>query len=89
MQNYILNEGYQDNLNLFYNANGSKIFLKKKKFIDLSMCAGSIILGHNHPFLKKTINKIFKKKISNLAALISLQKISRKISFPYPQILEK
>ncbi len=68
MQNYILNEGYQDNLNLFYNANGSKIFLKKKKFIDLSMCAGSIILGHNHPFLKKTINKIFKKKISNLAA---------------------
>ncbi len=68
MQNYILNEGYQDTLNLFYNANGSKIFLKKKKFIDLSMCAGSIILGHNHPFLKKTINKIFKKKISNLAA---------------------
>ena len=68
MDSTILNEGYIKKENLFDYANGSSIFIKRKKFIDLSMCAGSLILGHNHPYLKKTVNKIFKKNISNLAA---------------------
>ena len=61
MDTTILNEGYIKKENLFDHAKGSSIFIKRKKFIDLSMCAGSLILGHNHPYLKKTVNKIFKK----------------------------
>ena len=42
--------------------------LKKKKFLDLSLCAGSIILGHNSKIYKKTIKEILDKKLSNFAA---------------------
>ena len=40
-----INEGYEKNRNLFTSSIGSKVFIKKKKFIDLSMCAGSILLA--------------------------------------------
>ena len=47
MQNFIKNEGYSKLSNLFSSGNGSDIFINKKKFLDLSLCAGSILLGHN------------------------------------------
>ena len=48
MSSLILNEGYENNTDLFFGAQDEKIFTKNKKYIDLSMCAGSILLGHNH-----------------------------------------
>ena len=68
MQNLIINEGYKKDVDLFYGAQGEKIFTKNKKYIDLSMCAGSILLGHNHKVFKKSIAKFISKKISNIAA---------------------
>ena len=47
---------------------GSIISYKNKNYIDLSMCAGSILLGHNHEIVKKVINKFLKEKVSNVAA---------------------
>ena len=68
MRSYIKNEGYSDLKNLFSSGKGSNIFIKKKKFLDLSLCAGSIILGHNSKIYKKTIKEILDKKLSNFAA---------------------
>ncbi len=68
MQNYILNEGYKNNQNLLNKAQGSKIQINNKSLIDLSMCAGSLLLGHNHPIFKKSIKQFLKKKISNVAS---------------------
>jgi glutamate-1-semialdehyde aminotransferase len=53
----ILNEGYEKNNNLFFRAQDEKIFTKNKRYIDLSMCAGSILLGHNHKVFQKSIKK--------------------------------
>ena len=68
MQNLIINEGYKKDVDLFCGAQGEKIFTKNKKYIDLSMCAGSILLGHNHKVFQKSITKFISKKISNIAA---------------------
>ncbi len=68
MQNLIINEGYKKGVDLFYGAQDERIFTKNKKYIDLSMCAGSILLGHNHKVFKKSIAKFISKKISNIAA---------------------
>ncbi len=68
MSNFILNEGYEKNTNLFYGAQNEKIFTNNKKYIDLSMCAGSILLGHNHKVFRQSIIKFISRKISNLAA---------------------
>ena len=68
MSNLLLNEGYLDNTDLFYGAQDEKIFTKNKRYIDLSMCAGSILLGHNHKVFQKSIAKFISKKISNIAA---------------------
>jgi|TARA_B110000093_G_scaffold163810_1_gene186993 glutamate-1-semialdehyde aminotransferase len=57
MSNLILNEGYEKNNNLFFRAQDEKIFTKNKRYIDLSMCAGSILLGHNHKVFQKSIKK--------------------------------
>ena len=55
MKNYILNEGYLNSINFFTKGYKDKIYTSKKSFIDLSNCAGSILLGHNHNFFYKTI----------------------------------
>tara|TARA_B100001250_G_C19814876_1_gene797789 strand:- start:3512 stop:4744 length:1233 start_codon:yes stop_codon:yes gene_type:complete len=69
MQNkLILNEGYAKINRLFTSAQGSNIFIKKKKYLDLSFCAGSLLLGHNNKILKKSLKEILNKNISNLAA---------------------
>ena len=67
MSNLILNEGYENNADFFYGAQDEKIFTKNKKYIDLSMCAGSILLGHNHKIFRQSIIKFISKKISNVA----------------------
>ena len=48
MKNLILNEGYQNNKNLFDKGLGSKIFTNKKTFVDLSSGQGTLLLGHNN-----------------------------------------
>lgn len=63
-KNLILNEGYHNNKYLFEKGVGSKIFIKKKKFIDLSFSAGCLLLGHNSNIFKKAIKDILNKKIS-------------------------
>ena len=55
MSSLIFNEGYKGSNLIFDKGVGSKIYLKKKSFIDLSNCAGSLLLGHN--------SKIFQRKI--------------------------
>ena len=68
MSENILNEGYNKNSELFFKGVGENIVSKNSKYLDLSMCAGSILLGHNHKIFKKSIKKILKKNISNFAA---------------------
>ena len=67
MKNYVLNEGYGNARMYFDKASKDKIFAKKKKFIDLSNCAGSIMLGHNHDYFNQSLKDYIKKKISNFA----------------------
>ena len=67
-KNYIMNEGYDKIDNLFSKAIGSNIFIKNKKFLDLSFCAGTNILGHNPQIFKNSLNQLVKNNISNLAA---------------------
>ena len=81
----ILNEGYYKNLELFSKGNNINIFSNKIKYIDLSMCAGSILLGHNHNIFKKSVKDFLKKKISNFAAPnIYAQKFSYNIKKVLP-----
>ena len=67
MKNIILNEGYMNSKFFFEKAYKDLIFEKKKKFIDLSNCAGSILLGHNYSYFIKSIEEYLSKKISNFA----------------------
>lgn len=62
MENIILNEGYQNSNSFFSSGKNDKIFIKKKSYIDLSNCAGSLILGHNTSLYK---NKIYEYLIKN------------------------
>jgi glutamate-1-semialdehyde 2,1-aminomutase len=64
MKNIILNEGYQNSAPFFSKGKNDKIFINKKSYIDLSNCAGSLILGHNSFFYKKIIKKYFKNNYS-------------------------
>ena len=67
MSNIILNEGYKDYKILFERGENDKIFFKNKAYIDLSNCAGSLILGHNSNIFKKILKLYLKKKISIFA----------------------
>ena len=49
----ILNEGYAPNGTYFTSGIGSNIYIKKK-FLDLSLCAGTLILGHNSSIFKES-----------------------------------
>ena len=68
MSKNILNEGYGKNTELFYKGYKEKIFSNRKSYLDLSMCAGSILLGHNHFIYQNSLKNFLKKKISNFAA---------------------
>ena len=67
MPNIILNEDYKDNKILFDKGEGDKIFFKNKAYVDLSNCAGSLILGHNSNVFKKSLKLYLNKKISIFA----------------------
>ena len=69
INNNLLNEGYQQNKVFFDKANGSYIYHKKNKYLDLSCCAGTLILGHNSKVFQKSLDKIKKYQISNTASL--------------------
>ena len=65
---HIMNEGYNKIDSLFSSGNGSNIFVNKKKFLDLSLCAGSLILGHNSKIFKDSMRNALNSNISNFAA---------------------
>tara|TARA_Y200000002_G_C22640161_1_gene646578 strand:- start:299 stop:1525 length:1227 start_codon:yes stop_codon:yes gene_type:complete len=68
MNNYLLNEGY-DQSNIFYDKGfGTFIYHGRKKYIDLCCGGGSLLLGYNHPSLTKSFEKVSKKNIANFAA---------------------
>ena len=86
MKNIILNEKYNSSDFLFEKAIGDKIFLKKKKLIDLSFCSGAILLGHNHPVFKKSIKQYLNGNLSifshpNTQAI----KLSNTIKYFFPK----
>lgn len=68
MNNFLLNEGYDDLNDLFTSGEGSNIYIHKKKYLDLSLCAGSLILGHNPIVFQKSVKNILRLGISNFAA---------------------
>ena len=68
MKNLLLNEGYQELNNYFTSGKGSKNLYKKREYLDLSLSAGSHILGHNSKIFKKSMNDLLKLNISNFAA---------------------
>ena len=84
-KNYILNEGYQTKNEPFHTGVGSNIFIKKRKFLDLSLCAGSLILGHSSKIFKKALKEVVNLNISNFAAKNShAQMFSRTLKKIFP-----
>jgi glutamate-1-semialdehyde 2,1-aminomutase len=68
-ENFLLNEGYQNGKLFFDKGYGQYIYCKDKKFLDLSCCAGTLILGHNSSILRNSVKDILKMKISNFASI--------------------
>jgi|TARA_B110000438_G_scaffold225847_1_gene219994 glutamate-1-semialdehyde 2,1-aminomutase len=64
MNNLILNEKYSETSSFFEKAKGDTIFYKNKKLIDLSLCSGVLILGHNSLVFRRGITKYLNKNIS-------------------------
>ena len=63
-----------------------KFSLKKKQFLDLSLCAGSLILGHNSNIFKKSIKDALDLNISNFAAKnIHAQNFSNTLKKIFPK----
>ena len=54
--NYLLNEGYDNNIKVSKGFK-SKITINNKNYLDLSFCAGSLILGHNSKIFKESSSK--------------------------------
>ena len=67
MKNIILNEGYQNSKFFFSSGKNDRVFIKKKSFIDLSNCAGSLILGHNNHLYKNKMKEYLIKNNSVFA----------------------
>ena len=57
MSNLILNEGYQKTKVFFEEGYRDKITYQGKQYIDLSNCAGSLMLGHNSKVYREIIKK--------------------------------
>ncbi len=68
-QNFLLNEGYQSGKFFFQKGDRQYIYTKNKKYLDLSCCAGTLILGHNSYIFKKSLRNVLKNKISNFATI--------------------
>ena len=67
MSNIILNEGYQKTKVFFGEGYKDKIIHEGKPYIDLSNCAGSLILGHNSKVYREIIKKYLKINGSSFA----------------------
>ncbi len=67
MSNLILNEGYQKTKVFFERGYKDKIKYQGKSCIDLSNCAGSLILGHNSKIYREILKKYLKVNGSNFA----------------------
>ena len=65
MSNLVFNEGYQDAKYIFEKGKDDQVKIKGKNYIDLSNCAGSIVLGHNSSFFKKKIKSYLNNNYSN------------------------
>ena len=63
---YLLNEGYK-NSNFFTAANGQYLIKGKKKYLDLSFGAGTLLLGHQSKIFKKALKNITSNKLSLIA----------------------
>ncbi len=91
MNNFLLNEGYENLNNLFTSGKGSKIYINNKKFLDLSLCAGTHILGHNPKIFQKSVKDLAKLGISNFAAkniyAVKLSKTLKKILPHYSKFI--
>jgi glutamate-1-semialdehyde aminotransferase len=82
--NYLLNEGYDNNIKVSKGYK-SKIIINNKNYLDLSFCAGTLILGHNSKIYKDSLNKIIKNKISNFAVPnIYAEKMSELLNNTFP-----
>ena len=67
MSNLILNEGYQKSKIFFQEGYKDIIKHQGKPYIDLSNCAGSLMLGHNSKIYKQILKKYLKINGSNFA----------------------
>ena len=67
MSNLILNEGYQKTKVFFEEGYNDIIKHQGKPYIDLSNCAGSLILGHNSKVYRKILKKYLKINGSSFA----------------------
>ena len=84
--NFIMNEGYRENENFFSKGLESYIYVKNKKYLDLSFCAGVNLLGHNSNIYKSAIRKLEKNNISNLATKnLSAYKYSETLKQIFPK----
>ena len=72
-----MNEGNDKKDILFSKGVGSHIYIKNKKYLDLSFCAGTNLPGHNSPIYKNAVKQLIKNDVSNFAAKNYMQK-----SFP-------
>ena len=60
--NFILNQEYSKSNFFFETGHGSYVYSKKKKFLDLGYCAGTLLLGHNHKVLRESFKLLSQKK---------------------------
>lgn len=67
-QNFLLNEGYQSSKVFFDKGRGQYIYSKNKRYLDLSCCVGTLLLGHNSKILQSSLKDVGGKNISNFAA---------------------
>ena len=62
-KNYLLNEGYQKGIK-FTGAKNQYIFTSKKKYLDFSMCSGTMFLGHAPNIFTNSLNFSKKRGVS-------------------------
>ena len=67
MKTNILNAGYESNLRISKGKGQFLYDINNKKLLDLSMCSGTMILGHSSKVFNKAIN--VQKKYGSLFGL--------------------
>ena len=76
-KNYLLNEGYQKGIK-FTGAKNQYIFTSKKKYLDFSMCSGTMFLGHAPNIFTNSLN-FSKKRESLLVCPMKQQLITQNV----------